>query len=63
MNICGQFFSQLSVSLFITFSFRGLGVYITLHVFLAVVFHDGNPSSGPFVLVITLDAVVVRLHY
>jgi hypothetical protein len=55
--------SQNFVSLFITFSFRGFCVYITLHVFLVVVFHGGNPLAGPSVFVITHDAAVIRVHY
>jgi hypothetical protein len=63
-KVGGHFFPKLLVSLFITFLFRGLCVHITLHVFLVVVFHDGNLLAGLFVFtVITLDAAVVRLYY
>jgi hypothetical protein len=61
-KVGGQFYPELFVSLFITFSFRGFCVYITLHIFLVVVFHDGNPMAGLFIFnVITLDAAVIRL--
>jgi hypothetical protein len=37
---------------------------ITLHVFLVVVFHDGNLLAGLIVCtIITLDAAVIRLYY
>jgi hypothetical protein len=63
-KVGGQFFPKLLVSLFITFSFRGLRVCITLHVFLVVVFHDGNLLAGLFgFTVITLDGAVIRLYY
>lgn len=55
---------RISFCLFITISFRGLLVYITLHVFLFVVFHYGNPLACLFFFMfIILDAAVLRIHH